>query len=340
MSLILLPHIGMIRAHGADAGSFLQAQLSNDAKVLSLERAQLSGYCSAKGRLLAVLTVVMLAADDYALLLPASLVAVTLKRLRMFVLRSKLVLEDGGADWGISGCLDGAGLIGLGLAVPQAPWGVTSNDACVALARPGECSRFFVLHRSLALSPDLSPANAGERDAVSGFTAGLPSPTESGRGRLAGLGTDIESVPSSQTRGEGAFRLAELEAGLPIVHPETLDHFVPQTADLDLAGGISFTKGCYPGQEIVARVHYLGRLKQRLFLAQASATAPPGASVFDAVSGQAVGEVMDSAATADGYCLGLVLNLSQAANASLRLGAADGVPLSALRPAHPAAQAA
>ncbi len=278
MSLFLLRHLSLIRVQGVDARSFLQAQLSSDVRHLSTTRAQLTGYCSAKGRLLAVATVMQLAEDSFVLVLPAALLSPTLKRLKMFVLRSKLVLDEAG-DWRVCGSLDEA--------IPGEPWQQTQQGDCWQLCRPG--SR---LHQLV-----LVPA----RTAVAADAA-----------------------------QDAAWRLAELDAGLPIIHPETIDHFVPQTADLDLAGGISFSKGCYPGQEIVARVHYLGRLKQRLFLADCADAAHPGADVFDADNGTAVGEVMDCLPSlGGGHRLSLVLNLA-ATSRSLRLAVTGGSPLTAL----------
>ena len=281
-SLFRLPQLGLIRARGEDAQAFLQGQLSNDVRQLAPDRAQLSGYCSPKGRLLAVLTVLMLADDAFALVLPRSLVAPTSKRLKMFVLRSKVALDEA-PEFQL------AGRFGV---ADAAAWKVRSAVGSLSVSRPGR-------PRALVLAP-----------------ADLP------------IADDPEQAL--------AWQLAELEAGLPAVHPPTLDRFVPQTADLDLAGGISFTKGCYPGQEIVARVHYLGRAKQRLFLAHGAA-AEPGAPVYAAGAEQPVGEVMQCLPAGEaGHRLSLVLNLS-AADEALRLGTAEGPPLSALRPAHPVA---
>lgn len=281
--LFRLPQLGLIRAGGADAQAFLQGQLSNDVRQLTPDRAQLSGYCSPKGRLLAVVTVLLLADGAFALVLPRSLVAPTLKRLKMFVLRSQVTLDEV-PEFQLAGRFDG---------VEGSAWQLGAADRMFSVSRPG-------LPRALVLAPA------------------------------------DQTIPEDADQAS-AWQLAELEAGLPAVHPQTLDRFVPQTADLDLAGGISFTKGCYPGQEIVARVHYLGRAKQRLFLAGCASAAEPGAPVHAAGGEQPVGEVMECLpAGADGHRLSLVLNLS-AADAALRLGDAQGPSLSELRPAHPVA---
>jgi folate-binding protein YgfZ len=108
---------------------------------------------------------------------------------------------------------------------------------------------------------------------------------------------------------------------VPTVLPATSDHFVPQMANLDLLGGISFNKGCYTGQEIVARMHYLGQLKRRLFWARTAARdVEAGATVYDGDGAQAVGEVMQTAVDGDGTLLGVVMQLSHAGSEALHLG--------------------
>lgn len=295
--------LGLIRARGPEARDFLQAQLSNDVRLADAGQAQLSGYCSPKGRLLAVFTLFQLDAPDcLGLELPAELLPDTLKRLRMFVLRSRLQLDDASAAWpalALAGPDAPDRLRSLGLPVPEQRLGRAEADGVVVLRRPGPLPRYL-----LRAAPE-------RLDALAGALAGLPI------------------LPA------GDWTLAELEAGVPVVHPASRERFVPQTANLDLADGISFGKGCYPGQEIVARVHYLGRLKQRLHLADCAEPGQPGQPVLAAGGdGQAVGEVMDSAPHADGrgHRLALVLPLERPAGQELRLGRADGAPLTHPQP--------
>ncbi len=305
ISLGWLPELGLIRAEGPEAKSFLQGQLSNDLAQLGADQAQLSGYCSAKGRLLAVLTVSQLGAEDcYGLELPAELLAASLKRLRMYVLRSKLSLSDASAALpalALAGRGAAQRLQQLGLPAPEATLTCGWQQGLQITRRPGVWPRFL-----LRAAPERLQAVAAELGAVT-------------------------------TLAPSQWRLAELLAGIPVVRSETVEHFVPQTVDLDLAGGISLTKGCYPGQEIVARVHYLGRLKQRLHLAVCDALASPGASVYASGQGeQAIGEVMDAAPLPDGgYLLGLALSLSHGDASGLGLGAIDGPALRSLTPSHP-----
>lgn len=271
-----LQALALLRATGPEARSFLQNQLTNDLRQVSSSRAQLAGYCSPKGRLLAVMTVQQLAEDDFALLMPSSLAAPTLKRLRMFVLRSKLTLSDASGEFdsmGLMGAEAAAQLAKLGLPAPAEAYAAHVGEAHWLLRCPGPVPRF-----------ELRAAPAQ----IAAWRATLALP---------------ELPPAS-------WALAEVLAGTPQVSELTVDRFVPQTIDLDRAGGVSFTKGCYPGQEIVARVHYLGRAKQRLRLAKASSLLAAGTPVLDA-TGHSVGEVMACAeAGADQALASLSLNVS------------------------------
>lgn len=275
-AVLQLDGLGLIRVTGPEAQAFLQSQLTNDSKLLTPTQGQLSGYCSPKGRLLAVFTVLALGAEDYALALPTALLAPTLKRLKMFVLRSKVVLSDVSAELpalGLMGREAGAALVHLGITAPLGDYAVTAFDGGWVLCRPGPLPRY-----ELRAAPE----------------------------KLAALQHAL-ALPTTSAED---WTLAEVLAGIPQVVAETTDQFVPQTINLDLAGGVSFTKGCYPGQEIVARVHYLGRIKQRLRLAESTLPLAPGAALLDARQGT-VGTVMAAATRANGSALlSLSLNLS------------------------------
>lgn len=300
-AVLPLDGLGLIRATGADAQAFLQSQLTNDAKLLTPAQGQLSGYCSPKGRLLAAFTIFVLGTDDYALALPRALVAPTFKRLKMFVLRSKLDLSDASSTlpaMGLMGHEAAAALAHIGIAAPLGDYAVAGFDGGWVLCRPGPLPRY-----ELWGSPE----------------------------KLAAL-ADTLALPSARPED---WALAEVLAGIPQVQVETTETFVPQTIDLDSAGGLSFTKGCYPGQEIVARVHYLGRVKQRLHLARCAASAAPGTPVFEADgSGQSVGELMAAAGDGQNHYLAVALQLAHGSS-TLRLGAPDGPALSTPQRLHP-----
>ncbi len=252
--VVRLDFLGALRATGADADAFLQGQLSNDLRKLTPELGQLSSYNSPKGRMLAVLH---LQRDAHGIRAEVhrSVLEPVLKRLRMFVLRSKLVLDiDAEPVLGLIG--DGAVnfLRERGLPAPEAALACASDKGVTVMRRIGDVPRFSI------------------------------------------RGTVDWTINGS----ENDWRRADIEAGIPTIYPETQDRFVPQWCNLDQLGGISFDKGCYTGQEIVARIHYLGEVKRRMRLVELDALAGPGGET-------AQGEVVCSALTGDGRHRALVV---------------------------------
>lgn len=202
-----LEHYGLLHAAGADARAFLHAQLTNDLEHLAPGQARYAGWCSAKGRLLATFLVVP-HADGFLLQLSRDLVPVVLKRLSMFILRSKVKLTDASGQW--------------------TQYGVWAPDAVEPLA---------VSERDGAISVGI---DAGRRLV------------------LAAEGHFSTDAPAED------WMLAEIRAGRPLIEQPTQDQFVPQMVNLELAGGVDFRKGCYPGQEVVARAQYRGAVKRRM----------------------------------------------------------------------------
>ncbi|MDB5988330.1 MAG: folate-binding protein [Nevskia sp.] len=291
-----LAQLGSLQAQGADVDAFLQGQLSNDIAALTAERAQLSSYNSPKGRVLAVLTLTR-TGEGVRLETGAELTAALLKRLRMYVLRAKVQWTDLSASHpqlGISGPQAAALLARAGLPVPAAAWAVASRGEIAVLRRPGTVPRYSVQ----------APAQ-----------------------QLSALWTAL--AQQARAAGPAAWQLLDILAGLPTIVAATQEHFVAQMLNLDTLGGISFTKGCYPGQEVVARLHYLGTLKRRMYRGYSKAETLPGTSVYAADGdGQAVGEVVAAAPHPQrGAALLLVLQTQSAGSAQLRLGTADGAAL-------------
>ncbi len=277
-----LEHLACIEVRGADAGTFLQGQLSNDVRELSASRAQLSSFNSPKGRMLAVLHLFR-SADSPAgaagpgvfIELHRSVLDATLKRLRMFVMRSKVTLGDASTARGALG-LAGPGAAALlkeiGLPAPAAALDLAWVDDAAVIRRHGVYPRYTIC-----------------------------APLERLNTLLSALAGKAETV------GANAWKLLEIEAGIPTVYPETSDHFVPQMCNLDTLGGISFNKGCYTGQEIVARVHYRGAVKRRMILVRTEGHTPvPGSRIPLPDSGN-TGEVVDAARHPDGHNAVLVV---------------------------------
>ena len=255
---VALAQLAFIEARGPDAAAFLQGQLSNDVRKVTAERAQLSSYNSPKGRMLAVLHVLR-QGDAFLLELHASLLDAVLKRLRMYVLRSKATLAavtDRGA-LGVSGPEAAQRLAGAGLPAPAEPLACAWAGDVAVVRRLGPMPRYTVL------------APLARRDALLTRLGGTPVGAED-------------------------WRRLDIEAGVPTVYPETQDRFVAQMCNLDALGGISFDKGCYTGQEIIARVHYRGAVKRHMELQRLDGPPPAPGTRLDG------GEVVDAAPAAAG----------------------------------------
>lgn len=240
-----LPHLGLIEFTGEDAAVFLHNQLTSDVNHLAADHAQYSAWCSAKGRMLATL-LLFRQADSLQALISADLLEGALKRLQMFVLRSRVKLADRSGDRVI-----------LGLSGPQA---------------------------SLALNAAGAPIP--EKDMASGaFAAGVVIRLRENRFILA---LDVSQAPAcwqqlanvARPASPNVWQWLEIQAGIPLVSAATREAFVPQMANLDKIGGVSFRKGCYPGQEVVARAQYLGKIKRHLYRIHADGAFSSGTALF------------------------------------------------------------
>lgn len=292
-----LAQLGLIRVRGNDAGNFLNGQLSNDLRLLDAQHSHLSAYCSPQGRVLAVFRVFR-RGDDFLLQLPAELTETIVKRLRMFVLRAKVTLD-------IVEDLTPLGLIGpdamriletASLPAPLTVDGVATQNEITVLSVPGIRPRFEILSTTATA-------------------------------KLLWSALAARALPA----GPSAWVWHDIQAGIPAVRRQTSEAFVPQMLNLDVLGGINFKKGCYTGQEIIARMHYLGRLKQRMYRAHlhAERAPPPGEPIYSAASPeQSVGNVVQlTAALNSGYDLLAVMQITSATGGELHLGSAQGPSL-------------
>jgi tRNA-modifying protein YgfZ len=290
-----LSHVGIIRAHGEDANTFLQGQLTNDIRQLDETSSQLSAYCNPKGRMLALFRIFR-RTDSYYLCLPRALLEATLKRLRMYVLRSRVTLDDVSDRF-----------IHIGLSGPRA-----ENEL-----------------QTLLESPPARPGEVVSTAALSVLRVQGPHP------RFEIFGDDLQAMTKVWTAldvrgapvGALPWALLDVRAGVPAVYPETVEAFVPQMVNLHALGGISFNKGCYTGQEIVARMHYLGTLKRRMFRARINedAAVKPGDAVHAPGTADSVGAVVTSVPSPDGGReLLAVIQLESMQGRALRLFADSG----------------
>lgn len=292
-----LLHLGVIRCQGEDAVPFLHNLLSNDVKKLGADDGQWSSFNSPKGRMLASL-LVWKDADGLRLAMSADIQPMLLKKLSMYVLRSKVKLADASGDTvliGVSGAELATVLAAAGLEVPVAPMKQTLGDGV-------RCIRLDT--RNAALVVDAEHAAA----------------------------VYDKLLASGATRaGTAAWQLAMIRAGLPLITAATQEEFVAQMLNFELIGGVSFNKGCYPGQEIVARMQYLGKLKKRMYRVRVAGGEAPavGMDLFAADFGdQSIGKLVNVVIAPDGGHEALaVMQTSSAAGGGVRLGSPQGTPI-------------
>ena len=223
-----LPHLGALRFTGPDAVNFLQGQLSNDTRRLEQGRSLFAAYSNPQGRVLALMQL-MPHSGGIVALLPRELVSPTMDALRKYVLRAKVKIEDAAENVCIAGAGGMSALQRAGLAAPTSDAEYVEKDGIGIAAVNRDPGRYWVL----------GPADAlAER----------------------GLAGDL----SQAAQFERDWRLADIRAGLPQIYLSTREAFVAQMLNLDRLDGISFSKGCYTGQEIIARTQHLGRIKRRL----------------------------------------------------------------------------
>ena len=284
-----LVHLGLIEAFGEEAQAFLHSQFTSDVNHLGAAQAQHAGWCSAKGRMQASF-VVWRRGESHLLAVAADLQEATQKRLQMFILRSKVKLAsrtDDIALIGVSGPQGEAALTAAGLPCPAEPMAAANNgDASVIRL---DASRWLV-----ALPTDAA-------------AAAWP--------KLAGVARPV---------GTPAWRWLDIQHAFPLVTLATKEEFVPQMADFEKIGGVSFHKGCYPGQEVVARTQYLGKVKRHLFRLTSETPLAAGNALYSPDNpDQSCGMVMTAAPSPAGAYAALAVVQSNFAG-NVRLGALDG----------------
>lgn len=295
-----LTDFGLIRAAGADAAPFLHNLLTNDVKGLAPDAARFAGLCTAKGRMIASFHIWLDRDDGLLLMLSADILAGILKKLSMYVLRSQVKLADASDQQlliGLAGPQAEALVQQLGAAAVPFPMQVVPFEA-------GQVLRLDERRFVLAVDPVAAQAVWA---------------------KLAG---------GARAVGTAAWRWLEVAAGQPRIVAGTQEAFVPQMANLETpaVGGVSFTKGCYPGQEIVARAQYLGKVKRRMYRARLDAPAAPGTHVYaPETADQHCGSIATLApAPGGGYECLVVAQASCAEGGEVHVGAPDGPRLTML----------
>lgn len=293
--VVRLNHWGVIEATGEDSIKFLNSQLSNDLNQLSPTQARLAAFCSAKGRMQASFVAVQRSNGAVLLLCSQDLLAATLKRLSMFVMRAKTKLRDATADFPVYGLLGASAL------------------------------------------PSSEPANTPWSAFADGEAAVVQLYPAQGLARQLWVADTTAAPPAGPALALADWQCGEVLSGVATVSAAVVEAFVPQMLNYESVGGVSFKKGCYPGQEVVARSQFRGTLKRRAYVVSLSnvqgvAAAVAGQEVFSSQDpDQPCGAVVQAAQGAQGEWLAIVsMQTSAAEQGSLHLGAPDGSALSVL----------
>lgn len=294
-----LSHLDCLQVTGADAESFLLNQFSNDVQQLDTNSSQLTTYCNPKGRMFALFRIYR-AEDGFILLSDPGIGSSLLGRLKMFVMRSMVEIEnisDRFAMFGISGGNAGA-LVREAIQTepPQEEGQMVQSGSLSVIRQYGGCERFL----------------------LTGDAATLQTLWQ-------------EMAKNCQPAGRTAWEWLDIQAGLPSIHSQTSEQFIPQMLNLDVLNALNFKKGCYPGQEIIARMKYLGKLKQRMFLGHGEGSLPePGDALFaEGFGAQSAGTIVASTPSPGGGfdCL-FVAQLKVVDTEPLHIGSIDGTELS------------
>ncbi|WP_105104546.1 YgfZ/GcvT domain-containing protein [Microbulbifer pacificus] len=301
LQLIDLNPMGAIAVSGPDSQKFLQGQLTCDLVKLPDEHLTLGSHCNPKGRMISAFHALKISQTEFVLLMPRDLVSTALTTLKKYAVFFKTQLED------VSDSQHWLALCGRDASAAASQLLSLSHGGSTDLV-PGQLRSFdHNGHRALA-------ACFGERNVV------VQLPLEQAADlwlKLAGSGP----APGSYH----VWQQQVIEAGLPQVYLSSSEMFIPQMVNLHLLGGVSFKKGCYTGQEVVARMQYLGAAKRRMYRARIdSGELPqPGAEIFVPAGGSSVGNLVQACMTGDDIELLAVLTKSKVADGeSLQL--ADG----------------
>ncbi|RLA57108.1 MAG: hypothetical protein DRQ98_00360 [Gammaproteobacteria bacterium] len=293
----LLQQEALLHIEGPDSLTFLQGQTTCDTRNLDPERALTGIYCTPQGRVVCDFLLSQLAEDHYALRMRRNIRASSSATFGKYIIFSKAELDDQRDDWQVVACWGPGAAPALceifGIA-PTASFGACAGDDFV-LVQVDEGGQQFECYLDSKTNPQ----------------------------RLTQIGELMQ--PSTETE----WQALQIASGIGRIETATVEEFIPQMLNYDLTGHISFNKGCYTGQEVVARLHYRGKPKRRMYLAELPGTEPAvaGTPLFSTGTEQSVGNVVNSVLT-DGKVAGLVVATASGLENGLYLGAKDGLVLS------------
>ncbi len=290
-----LAHFGVIRVQGAEATSFLHGQLTQDFTALGPSQARLAAYCNAKGRMLASFYALRVNQDEILLVCSKDLLVDTVKRMSMFILRTKVRLTDASEDFALYGL---------------------AGEAIESTAG--------------TLDPAWSRLEIGRASV-------LTLPSADGVQRALWVAPASEAPPHVVALSQLAWAWGEVRSGVAMISTPIVGVFVPQMLNYESVGGVSFKKGCYPGQEVVARSQFRGSLKRRAYLAHSKEPMRAGEELFElADQAQPCGTVAQTAESPlGGFDAIISMQVAAADSGNLHLRSVDGPALTVTPPPYP-----
>ncbi|MCZ6802766.1 MAG: hypothetical protein O7D86_02225 [Proteobacteria bacterium] len=266
-----LSGFAVLEISGNDRQSFLHNQFTNDLKLIDEPAAQLSAWCNPKGQVITTLLIIN-TGSTYLLIFKDNLKEVVQKRLSMFVMRSEVTINDISNELPLTGLANIDDLNLLGSNIPTKPGELQTNDDLIIICLPGYSGRYLISGNIESLKDKFN---------------------------------DLEDKP--QITSSSIWELLDILSGIPWITANTQEQFLPQMLNLDSLKGLSYQKGCYPGQEVIARLHYKGKVKKRLNLIQSDFHLNVGDNVYSKQSKNNVGTVINSAHHPDGNFYGLAI---------------------------------
>lgn len=298
-----ISHLGLLRIEGEDSQSFLQGQFSNDVRDVSHSQAQYSSYCTPKGRMQASFLLWLNDDGNYYLQLPRETLVGLQKKLAMYVMRSKVKITDVSDEY-----------------VRFMVAGVEAKKAIEAILG-GDAPSSLRINQGVGFKVISLEENRFE----------IVASAEQGQTLWTKLATHCKPV------GSQCWDWLNIQAGIPVIYNATQEEFIPQMVNFELIGGVNFRKGCYPGQEIVARTQHLGKTKRRMYLAHIAASdAPqPGDPLFYA-EGDGQARIVDAERSPQGgYDVLAVIPIAAVETGTIHWHSQDGPLLNFLALPYP-----
>ncbi|MEH6634532.1 MAG: hypothetical protein V7700_03390 [Halioglobus sp.] len=287
----------LLHIQGPDSLTFLQGQTTCDTRTLDPDHAVPGAYCTPQGRVVCDFLLSQLEEDHYALRMRRDIVASSSAIFGKYIIFSKAQLDAGRDDWQVQAC-----------------WGPDARQ---------------ILHDIFGSAP-------GERFAASHGTGFVLVQVDHDGQQFECYHNNSCTAQLQQLAAtaalatESQWQALQLHSGIGRVEAATVEAFIPQMLNYDLTGHINFNKGCYTGQEVVARLHYRGKSKRRMHLAELATEHPAlaGTALYSSSSEQSVGNIVNSAADAEGRVMALAVTTQTGLDNGLHLGAVDGPTLS------------